>query len=675
MPRRIVLLLLAISLIPAMAAVAGGDNRNAATWYRRAIVHLDKITESDWDLIWSYWDNPSAEPPPGFREMVAKVRPMLDLMQRGAQQEYMDFDLDYSLGFEMPVTHLQKLRTIAKLARADVMLHLHDGDSNAAAKRIAMMYRLAEHYNGDRTLISSLVGQATFKFANGIAQVGVDRAAFTVHDSETMLRALKRLDTRDPFGMTEGMIGEQEFSIDWLMRQFGTEEDRLANAETLRVMMGDVSDEQWQETADVFASMTDGEFDAALGEYDLMMDRVVEAFTMEDSEAGRADLQRLVEEIEAGEHGPIAKALFVEPWFLRVFEQMADARVEVAQRMRFLEGVVTGEVKLEDEANAAFYYAQGIELLKKIEAERFDAVCAFEKGEAGKPDEGVIETLKSTQAIVDLFREGSCKKRCDFTFLRADEPLALCPEYVAGMRDAFRLLHGDAMRFLRDGEADAAADRLAICYRVIGHLSGDEPILSALVAHHAFDRTHRLASGALGSGAATNKHGQALLDAAERIGRKDPFGYIGSIVTAREAIVRRLAGREMPSEAVRRRREEMAATVMRWDGDELLYCLAIFDTMIRAGEQNQPGDESAPPTHPIDRLDDVLSLEELERARREVPLVAPILARGEAAIFDGRDIPRFGRVVERMRFARRDLRAGLALLRPAPSATGPEDED
>jgi len=675
MRRRSVLAILLMSLIGVAAATAGGDNRNAATWYRRAFTHLDKIADDDWLLIWSYWSNPSAEPPPGYRDVVARIRPMLDLVQRGAQQEYMDFDLDYSLGFEMPIPHLQKLRTIVKLTRADVMVHLHDGDSNAAAKRIAMLYRLSEHYNGDRTLISSLVGQATFNFADNAAQLGIDNAAFTVHDSETMLRALKRLDPHDPFGMTEGMIGEQEFGIDWLMRQFGTEEDRLANAETLSIMLGEVSDEEWQETADVFAAMTDGEFDAALGEYDLMMDRVVETFAMEDAEAGHAALEHLVEEIEAGEHGPIAQALFVEPWFLRVFDQMQRSRKRLNDRVRMLEGVVTGEVKLEDEANAAFYYAQGIGLLKKIERERFEAVCAYERGEEVRPEESVIDTLEAGQAIVDLFREGSLKKRCDFAFLRADEPLQLCPEYVAGMRDAFRLLHADVMRLFRAGEADAAVDRLAICYRVIGHLGGDDPILSAVVAHRAFDRTHELAAGALGSEAAGADHRRILLDAAERIGRKDPFGYIGSIVAAREAIVRRLAGREMPSEEVRRRREEMAATVMQWDGDELLYYLAIFDTMARAGEQQESGEGSAQPPHPISRLDDVISLDELEAVRGEVPLVAPILARGEAAIFEGRDIPRFGRVVERMRTARRDLRAGLALLRSSSAATEPEDED
>jgi hypothetical protein len=674
MHRPIILLVLAIGLIPMMPAIAGGDNRNAATWYRRAFTHLDKIADDDWYLIWSYWSNPSAEPPPGYRDIVAGIRPMLDLVQRGSQQEYMDFDLDYSLGFEMPVPHLQKLRTITKIAREDVMLHLHDGDSNAAAKRIAMLYRLAEQFNGDRTLISSLVGQATFNFADNAAQLGIDNAAFTVHDSETMLRALKRLDSRDPFGMTEGMIGEQEFGIDWMMRQFGTEEDRLANAETLRVMMGDVSDEQWQEAADGFTAMTDDEFSAALGDYDLMMDRVVEAFTMEDSEAGRADLQRLVEEIEAGEHGPIAKALFVEPWFLRVFDQMDDARAEVARRVRFLEGVVTGEVKLEDEANAAFYYAQGIELLKKIEAERFEAVCAFGNGEQGEPDESVVETLDSAQPVVDLFREGSLRKRCDFAFLRANQPLELCPGYVAGMRDAFRLLHADALRFLRGGETDAAVDRLGICYRVIGHLSGDEPILSALVAHQAFDRTHDLTAGALRSGAADEEQRQKMLDAAERIGRKDPFGYIESIISAREVIACRLTRRLPEDEFMMRRRQQIADLVMGWDGDELLYYLAIRDTMARAGEQPPPGDESAPP-HPVTRLDDVISLEELDMVRTEVPLVAPILARGDAALFDGREIPRFGRVVERMRAARRDLREGLALLRPSSSAADAEDAE
>lgn len=667
MRRRFVLSILLMGLIGVAAATAGGDNRNAATWYRRAIAHLDKITEADWELIWSYWDNPSAEPPPGYRDIVARIRPMLDLVQRGSQQEYMDFDLDYSLGFEMPIPHLQKLRTIVKLTRADVMVRLHDGDSDAAAKRIAMLYRLAEHYNGDRTLISSLVGQATFNFADNAAQLGIDNAAFTLHDSETMLRALKRLDTHDPFGMVEAIVGEQEIGVAWLAETFGTQEERLDRQGWAMILA------ETEEDAQRIVALNDGEFADSLDQYDVLLDSVIEAFANEDPAAGRAQLERLEEEIEAGEHGVLADSM--EPWFLRVFDQMQRSREQINQRVRMLEGVVTGEVKLEDEANAAFYYAQGIELLKKIEPERCQAVCAYERGEAGKPGEGVIETLESAEPIVDLFREGSLKKRCDFSFLRADQPLQLCPDYVAGMRDAFRLLHADALRLFRAGEADAAVDRLAVCYRVIGHLGGDDPILSALVAHHAFDRTHELAAGALDSNMAEETHRKALLDAAERISRKDPFGYIGSVVSARKAIAHLLARRLPRDESAMQRREQMTDLVMRWDGDELLYYLAIHDTMARAGAKPATGDEAVEPPHPITRLDDVISLEELEAVRREVPLVAPILARGEAAIFDGRDILRFGRVVERMRTARRDLREGLALLRSSSAPPGPVEED
>ena len=667
MRRRSVLAILLMSLIGVAAATAGGDNRNAATWYRRAIAHLDKITDADWDLYWSYWYNPSDDPPPGFRDMLAKVRPMLDLMQRGAQQEYMDFDLDYSQGFEMPIPHLQNLRTIVKITRADVMLRLHDGDSDAAAKRIAMMYRLSEHYNGDRTLISSLVGQATFNFADNAAQLGIDNAAFTVHDSETMLRALKRLDARDPFGMVEAIVGEQEIGVAWIAETFGTQEERL-NRQGWAMILAET-----EEDAQRIVALNDDEFADSLDQYDVLLDSVIEAFANEDPAAGRAQLERLEEEIQAGEHGVLADAM--EPWLLRIFDQMQRSRKRLDERVRMLEGVVMGEVKLEDEANAAFYYAQGIGLLKKIEPERFEAVCAYEKGEAGKHDEGVIETLESAQPIVDLFREGSLKKRCDFGFLLADWPLELCPEYVAQMRDAFRLLHADVMRLFLAGEADAAVDRLAICYRVIGHLGGDDPILSALIAHRVFDRTHELAAGALRSGMAGEMHGNVLLDAAERIGRKDPFGYIGSVISARKAIVHLLARRMPRDESAKERREQMTDLVMRWDGDELLYYLAIHDTMARAGAKPETGEQAVEPPHPISRLDDVLLLEELEAVRREVPLVAPILARGEAAIFEGRDIPRFGRMVKRMRTARRDLREGLALLRSSSAPPGPVEED
>lgn len=660
-----VLLLLAIVVAPA-AAARGSDNRNAATWYRRAFERLERLPEADREMILSYLDTPGAAPSPRLREALARAAPALDLVRRGSRQEYADFELDYSQGFDLILPHLAPMRTISKIMQADALVRLHDGDPSAAAGRITAMYRLAEHCADDCIIISSLVGTAVFNVADQAAQYGFDHASFTGSDCENMLRAVDRLATGDPFNMVESVVMEQELAITWLQKRLGTEADRQNVPEILQWLVED------ERAAAGLAQMTDEEFQVQLDAYDQGMDRFVEAVSMEDREEARAELKRLSEEIAAGEHGFLVS--FLMPALDKYYDRMCEAKDQISRRAEMLRALATGRVRPEEEANAALYYARGIERLSKIEFERFEAVCAFETGRIAEPDEAMGKTFEEGQGVVGLFREGSQKKRCDFAILRSRHEMLFCPDYLGGLRDVVRFLHADALRLLRAGEAGAAADRLAIGYRVVAHLEGDDPILSALLAHRIFDRTTEIAIPALTAGALGADERAIVLDAAERIGRRDPFGYISSVLATRESLGRLLYEMAVSEAFDAEEYERITETAKRWDGDELLYMLAVLDTMTRAEEQaaeakSEPGDDegdaSGQAGHEVDplaRLADVVSLAGLETVRREVPIVAPRLARGEIDVFAGRDITRFGRAAERMHSARGDLRRGLAAL-------------
>jgi len=661
-----VLLLLALVAVPAGAA-RGSDNRNAATWYNRALDRLQRLPEVDRALIFSYLEDPGAGPSPALREALARAAPAMDLVRRGSRQEYADFGLDYSQGFDLVLPHIHPLRTLSKIMRADAMVRLHDGDSLGAADRISAVYRLSEHFADDCIIISSLVGAAVFRGADEAAQLGFDRAGFSDVDCAKMLRAVNRLETGDPFKAVESVVMEQEVAIMWLQEHLGTEAARQNVPEMFQWIVED------ERGAVYLAEMTDEQFQAELEAYDRGMDRYVEAVSMEDREAARAELKRLSEEIVSGEHGFIASLLM--PALDKYYEHMCEVKDQISRRAEMLRGLATGRVSPEEEANAALYYARGIERLRKIRLERFEAVCAFETGRIAGPDEAMLKTFEEGQGVIDLFREGSEKKRCDFAILRPRREPPFCPDYIGGMRDAIRLLHADVMRLLRAGEPGAAADRLAIGYRVVAHLEGDDPILSALLAHRIFDRTTEIAVPAITAGALGADERAIVLDAAERIGRRAPFGYISSVLATREALGRMLYEMAVSEAFDVEEYERITETVKRWDGDELLYVLAVLDTMARAEGQaaeakSKPGDEEGDASgqaghevDPLTRLADVVSMAGLETVRREVPIIAPRLARGEIDIFAGRDIPRFGRVAERMHSARGDLRRALAALR------------
>src|SRR5690606_34187463 len=169
------------------------DSRNAATWYWRAINQLDRVTEEELWALREWALEPGAAPPPSVRSTLNRLRPALDAFYRGAEQEHSDFGLDLSQGWDLLLPHLGKLRSVAIVANADVQLRLHDGDSSNAAKRLAGLYQAAQHLSDDRTLISSLVGQAIYTLTDQTVQYGIDAAAFDAGDASVLLHAAKSL--------------------------------------------------------------------------------------------------------------------------------------------------------------------------------------------------------------------------------------------------------------------------------------------------------------------------------------------------------------------------------------------------------------------------------------------------------------------------------------------------
>jgi len=638
------------------ATAAAGDNRNAATWYGKAMEKATPLSEAEWRALGAYQADPSQPPSPEVRQLLARMKPVFDLTRRGCRQEYADWNLDYSQGFEMLLPHLAEMRTIARLMQAEALVQLHDGRPGAAAEEIAAIYRLSGHFGDDRTLISSLVGQAVFKCADVASQAGLDHAAFGPGESAALLRGLKPLEPVDPFEMGEAVAMEQTLVLGYLDSRADDPQQRARMAEVMGVVAEDEESSKW------LLGASDEQFDAALDQYDQSMNLMVEAFTGQDRAAGRAEIEKLEKEISAGEYGPLA-AMFI-PTFSKVFDKMVESEQQLADRVQVLQGLARAKVHPEEEANAAIFYARGIELIRQMDKARFDAVCGYAAGERGERDDLAARALQAAQDILDLFREGSMKRRCDFAFLRPGRSLRLCPDYVGGMRDAVRLLHADAMRLLDAGESAAAADRLAISYRVVGHLTGDDMLLSAPLAHRTFERANEIARSALQNDRFDADHRATLRNAAERISAKDPFGYINSVVASRDRIILRYRGRWTQTPEERRRIKTIIAAIEQWNGDQILYYLTVHDTLARADEQEEEADPSSARLDPLTRLDDVISLPALEQARLTVGRVAPRLARDDINIFDEGAWEGIARIVERMRSARRDLRRGLEMLQP-----------
>ncbi|UCD75670.1 MAG: hypothetical protein JSV91_01900 [Phycisphaerales bacterium] len=662
--------ILSTLLIPAViltveSAPAQADNRNAATWYERAATRLYDaggnfiVADEEWNLIDLYRSDPTRAPTPELRAVVARFNRAMEDVRRGSTEGYADFDLDYSQGFNLLLPHITPMRIVAKVLQADAMIRLHDGDLDGASDRIATMYRMSRHGGDDQVIISSLVGRLIWNMADQTAQVAFDRGEFTAAQSAELLNALRDFDQVDPFQMIESVAMEQAISGDWLAADLASQEARAKYLEGEGWLTGNAEKDQQ------LASMSEEEFLAEIDEYDRAMHRIVEAFMMEDREAGAALLKEIEREVRDGEHGVLTSVIL--PALGRVHELMGMSEQLLAERIDMLEALTEGSIEPKQGVNAAMLYLQGIRELRRIEIDRVDQVITYAGGGVQELDETLQKTLADCGPVIDAFREGSTKSRCDFAPLRPGWRIWLCYDYNAGMRDALRVIRAEVRRRLSAGELDSGVDLLAVCYRVLGHMSGDEPLINALIAHEAFEQTGLLAKPILNGDDLSPEHCELMLTAVESIPRKDPFAFVNATVKARESITRPLRGRAFESEEDRNRTLQLIDYLNHQPADRILYLFAVEDTITRA-ELAKPENEWLRKEwlgpDPLTRLGGLIDYEALLQVRDEAEQAKEMIRQGKHREVLGREgLPVIVRVSDQSGAARRELRELLLRLR------------
>ena len=672
-------------------AFSQSASRNAATWYRKAIEQYEALSPAQRDLIQNY--EPAEGPPsPELRTALSQVQSIIQNYQRGANQEHSDFGLDKTQGVELLLPHLNPMRGIAKLTRTDVLVRLHDGDSAGAADRLASLYKVGGHGGADGTIISSLVGQAVFQLADNIAQTGIDSAAFNAADSAKLLGAMKQLGTDDPFNYVEGVAGEQEYFVDWIADNFAGEDGPARFTE----MMGQFDDD---ERLQHIAALDLEQFQESLDQHDAMLNRAIEIFSMSDPEKAKAEMNKLSEEIEHGEHGPFAMSF--GPSLEKVLENKLKGERQIAARIELFSKLAAGEANPEEVANAAIWYLRAIELLEKTDAPALESlrIAASDPNLAMTPE--LAANLLEIQPTIDVFREASQKRRCDFSFARAGNAHSLIvPSYAPGMHDGMRFVRLDAQRLLAAGDGPGALDRLGLCWRIAGHL-GDEPpshhphisgpatLTCSLIAQREFNAALSLMEQALKQGQLSEDAKPVLRESLSRIGRKDPFGYITAMSESRKLLQNHLYGMPVANQDQLDQVRNSTELAAGFDVDRVFFALVIFDTLHAAGQLHDAAAKPAPPAaaagevHPnaqrpsLDRMNDLLRLKAFDDIRSSVPEFAPELAQFDWRGLAETPIPEMfqdGTLSTHMRRARGDLRRAHLLLRHADAAADAEAE-
>ncbi|MCH8821913.1 MAG: hypothetical protein IH984_00240 [Planctomycetes bacterium] len=626
------------------------DSKNGATWYRKAIKAYNALPRDFVDSIHNWnWADTTTPISDEMRLAMAKIQPILRLVRRGSNQQYSDFNLPYDDGIDLLLPHLQPMRGITRFAMADVTIRLRDGDSASAAAELASIYRVSGHYSDDQTVISSLVGYAVFHFTDTIAQTGFDSAAFSAEDSAIMLEALNAFSEEDPFDFVEAIAMEGEMMTEWMTGKYEVEENggaMLANA------ISAISPNDFNgDLREKIVNLTQDEFTESLDKIDNVMNRVVAAFLDPNEEAGKANLDKIMKEIEGGEHGVLALGIF--PAFDRLFEKILYAEQKLAARKAALALLITGEMEPTQGANAVVWYFRAISMLKDIEQEKRDQWKMLATESDNIFDEEITKTLTDAEPMISIVREATQMKRCDFAAVTRNEILAI-PAYLPGFRELANLLIADANRLFEIGEADAAFDRLDICLRMSAHLAKDKSIASALLSHKIFTLASTILQEPITLAFLNDVHQVLLEEALNTMGRKDPFGYITAIIAARKDAenwfwlnTHSASANKALQESVRNCDIDRLFTmiVMKWRGHGRKYEWpeAEFDTL-------QP-------------IRDVLDLDALAEAVLQVPqLFEAAKAKQYKAILE-KERPVISPVRERLARARGDFRKAVLALK------------
>lgn len=618
---------------------AAGDAHNAATHYNRAFEHLNRLSENERILL-SYPENPTAPPSPEMREALRKMQPALHHVREASKRPYADFPLDFSEGWFLRLPPLHDMRTLLSVTYADVRMRVHDGETTMAAERLATAYRTLPHLSDSGVIIASVVNQAGFHLLDDATQFLIDQGALNAADALTVFHAVDEFAAQsDPFNHIEAILGDSELN-------YITARNFLESGDDIRELFGDSID---PEGVDQWLNLTEEQLDIHIAVHDVFIEDMTAAFAMDDPEAAAAEVARLQEAFLESDN------LFAHlaPSYTRYHERKIRAEAALAARVQSLRELVDGDVEPLERANAAMWYLRAAATLESLEQEQLEALRTAELDwHEPLPDE-LVSLLETYQPIVELLRDGSHIRRCDFTFTRRHRPHPFMPSYAPGMRDGLRLLCADAVRLMRADQPEDAAERLATAYRVIAHLAGDDQIVSALTSHVSYRHVHSLIELAIDGQLFDQAQLKSLYVAFDRIALADPFGYTNTIALARSRLIDQFHSRRPLRDAFAEQVQPWRSVVEEADGDRLLGLLLM-------SEMIDPPNLPMQPHEHLVSLDDVMPHAGVETLYGQVEALAELVAEGD--IEAAREATQAVADVDRRRGeARSDLRRGLMM--------------
>jgi hypothetical protein len=274
----------------------------------------------------------AAKQPESYKLAAAKVRDRQGAVRRflaATSLKKCDFEIAYESGFNALLSHLGFMRKTGRLLRLDARRMLLEGNPDAAAERVAGIYRLAGHLKSDDTLISSLVSIAIAGLGNAESEVLIKSGKLTAAGREEIMKAIGSLGRTDPFGVKEAVHGERTITVQWIREKFPAPGSGPAFVKAITKEWGLAQGSR--EELNQIEAMDDAAFAKSLDRLDEYHNIVQTQWDLPDS---TSRLEALANRIGQSDFGPLTK--FLAPSFSKARAGQFKAEAELDATIQHL---------------------------------------------------------------------------------------------------------------------------------------------------------------------------------------------------------------------------------------------------------------------------------------------------------------------------------------------------
>ena len=402
-----------------------------------------------------------------------KLAPFIKQAKEISLMPHCDWNLDYSQGLELLLPHLGNIRQAGKLISVSIQQDVTAGKFDSALLGMESLVGMSKHLNDQGTIISSLVSYSVFKMDSELVSIfnQINNAA----QLSSLKSAIDTLDPFDPFGIRESAAAEKSIIT-----------NSLRNKDIKDLDLGGFIEEPISTDLDLEIEMT---------RYELVMDRAIEILNMPNKTEALEAAEKLSKEVDAGEHGELAKVFLFR--IDRLIESAFDA-IEDVKEMQFL---LQQRVDMLTGPNSATYFLQAVDTYCAVDAnERRDALEREEFAVLHESLELLAKAAEMQPIRITTSEEPAV-------------PVWLAPIFVMTI----------------DGLARGNPNDFVTALRVAGHLSMQERLAASVTALIIVEAVHSLIQDQL-----TEEERSLLLEATRRIPAADAFMILAT--TTKEKI-------------------------------------------------------------------------------------------------------------------------------------------